>query len=337
MVRLRDIAAAAAVSQTTVSKVLNGKHLEIGITPLCAERVLAAAERLGYRPNRAARATASGRFNMIALLEVGDRGGIGQLPQGLLNGIESQCRELGLLTAFSAFHPDRANPGQIPAFLREAWADGFLVFGENDEATRLADFIRELRPPMIRVGVQDQTDCIYPDETDAARQAAERALEAGHTRIAYVQDTWKSMAVRQARKAGYEAAMKAAKLRPTTLELPGEYRRTELHPWEERTRIRQSFLRDPKRPDAVLVDSVEIAYPLLHEARGLGLRLPEDLAMVTFHDVVASALGPCITTMLIPCGEWGRSAVKLLQRRIETGKPQPPAPIQYKHVGGSTL
>lgn len=337
MVRLRDIAEAASVSQTTVSKVLNEKHLEIGITPACAARVLAVAERLGYRPNRAARATASGRFNMIALLEVGDRIGIGQLPQGLLNGIEAQCRELGLLTAFSALHPDRANPSQIPAFLRESWADGFLVFGENDEATRLAEFIRQLRPPMIRVGIQDEADCIYPNEADAARQATEHALNAGHQRIVYIQDAWKSTSVRQARHAGYETVMQGAGLRPETLELPGEYRRVEAHPWKERTQIRQAFLRDTARPTALLVDSVEIAYPLLHEAHGLGLRLPEELSMITFHDVVANALGPSISTMLIPCGEWGRSSVKLLQQRIESGKPLPPVALAYKYVGGDTL
>lgn len=337
MVTLRDIATKAAVSQTTVSKVLNGKYREVGITTDCATRVRAIADQLGYRPNRAARATASGRFNAIGILKVNGPIGLGQLPDGLLNGVEAAADTRGLQLSFSSVAPDFEASGKLPKVLRESWADGFLLFGDWDPTEQLAARVRQMGVPLVTVGVKGEVDCIYPDEADACRQAVECLLGAGHRRIGYVPDNHLPHYARVDRMAAFKAAMSGAGLTGEIVALPAERRRLEVRPWEEHAAQRRQFLQSPDRPTALVVDSVELAYPLLHDAHALGLRLPEDLALITFHDVVASALGMCINTIVLRCGEMGREAVRLLQWRILKGEPQPATSILYQYFGGHTV
>jgi DNA-binding LacI/PurR family transcriptional regulator len=337
MITLRDIAARAFVSQTTVSKVLNGKHREFGITSDCADRVKAIADQLGYRPNRAARATASGRFNTIGILKVNGPVGLGQLPDGLLNGVEAGAEKMGLQLSFSSVSPDFSVLGKLPKVLHEAWADGFLLFGDWDPTPQLAAKVREMMLPLVTVGIREDHDSIYADEADACRRAVECLLAAGHRRIGHVPDEHLPLDARSARRHAFAQTVTAAGLPDVVVNLPAERRRVEVRPWLERAQARREFLSASDRPTALVVDSVELAYPLLAEARAMGVRIPQDLALITFHDVVASALGICIDTMVLRYGDIGRKAVHLLQSRIDSGKPQSSMIVRYEYLGGHTV
>ncbi len=337
MVVLRDIAVKASVSVTTVSKVLNGKYADIGISDECASRVRSVARELGYRPNRAARATASGRFGMIALLETGCNVGLGQMPVGLLNGIESRSRELGLLTAFSAVRANECKGGEMPVFLRESWADGFLIFNGTGDSGILADYVSSLGYPTVCIGQHDHIDSIFPDEEGAAYRATCEVLSRGIRSPAYIQDNWTTSAVREAREKGYCRAVDAAGVKPRILMLPGEHRIVERQLPNEREKIRLAFLRSRSLPECVIADSVDIAYPLLHDAFSTGIKVPENLSFVVFHDVVANAFGPMIDTMLVRCGEWGRKAVDILVSKIENKEKCGSVKIEYEYVSGDTL
>lgn len=337
-VTLRDIANAAAVSPTTVSKVLNGKHHEARITVECAEHVRNIAMRLGYRRNVAARATATGRFDTLGLLKIEGKGlGLGQLPEGLLSGVERRATQRNQRLSFAVVPHDLATTRRVPMALRESWGDGVLVFGCWVIPDSLHQLLVQMKLPMVAVGIKQPRNAIYADEYGAARTATEHLLRLGHRRIAYVMDRHQVQWIRQDRLRGYEDAMTAAGLASQTLYLEPEFRRVQRHDYAPAMAERRAFLRNADRPSAVLADTIEVAYPLQHAAALEHLDDPRQFSMVTFHDVVANQLGPNITTMMLRTTELGEAAVDILLERVQQGGVGVEAKImEYELVEGHT-
>lgn len=343
-VTLRDIAEAAQVSLTTVSKVLNGKAVEARIGPECAQRVQRCAERLGYRQNAAAKATAMGRFDCLALVKVHGQGiGLGQLPEGLLNGIERRAAERGQRLSFLALPAegeadagaggdDHGDDEALPRAFRQAWADGLLLFAPWRLLPAARAAIERLALPAVRIGIEQSHDAVYADEGAAAREAVEHLLALGHRRIVYVPDPHLEAAAQRARADAYHAAMRAAGVTPRVVELPAQRRRVEVVPYAAGVAAREALLAGSERPTAVLLDSVELALPLQHVAARLGLELGRDLSLVTFHDVIANHLGPSLTTMLLHTDTLGVAAVDLLLERIAAGGRSRPAVVEHYHL-----
>lgn len=316
-ITLRHIASQASVSETTVSKVLNGKHVEARITPDCAKRVWDIANQLGYRTNVAAKATATGRFDTVGLLKVEGKGiGLGQLPEGLLSGIERQFSHERIRLNFTTIQPEECKDGRIPPALREAWGDGLLLFGCWEIPPSIAQAIQTMGLPYVSIGVQQPLDAVYTDEADAARQATEHLLSLGHKRIAYVPDNYLYAYAQKDRQMAYCDAMRHAGLSPMLIHLPAQHRAMEVHPFDEKHAQRVALLQAPDRPTAIIADTVDQAYPLLGAAWQVGLKVPDDLSLLTYHDVLASQLGPTITTMVIRTTEYGETAAKQLMKLI---------------------
>lgn len=337
-VTLRDIAMAADVSPTTASKVLNGKHHQARITTERAQHVLEVAARLGYRRNMAARATATGRFDTLGLLKVEGGGvGLGQLPEGLLTGVERQATRRGMRLSFASVPHDVLQRRRVPLALRESWGDGVLIFGCWEVPDVLRDLLVQMKLPMIAVGMRQPSDAIYADEYNAAVRATRYLLELGHRRIAYAMDRHQYEWVREDRRRGYADAMAEAGLPPQLVQLEPEFRRVERHDHQPALAARRSLLKGPSRPSAIITDSVEVAYPLQYAAAMEGLDDPKRLSLLTFHDVVAGQLGPNITTMLLRTAEVGEAAVELLLERIRlSGVHVTAKVVEYELVEGHT-
>lgn len=317
-ITLRHIATQAAVSETTVSKVLNGKHVEARITPDCAKRVWDVATKLGYRTNVAAKATATGRFDTVGLLKVEERGiGLGQLPEGLLTGIERQFTRERIRLNFTTIRDKDCADGQVPPALREAWGDGLLLFGCWELPANIHRLISEMKLPYVMIGVKQPTDSVYTDEFDAARLATEHLLSLGHKRIAYVPDHFLYAYAQRDRQQAYTQAMQQAGLTPCIVELPPQHRSMEVLPFDKNHAQRAALLTGVDRPTAIIADTVDQAYPILGAAWQVGLHVPKDLSLVTFHDVLASQLGPTITTILVHTAEYGQTAARQLMQLIQ--------------------
>jgi DNA-binding LacI/PurR family transcriptional regulator len=316
-ITLRHIASQASVSETTVSKVLNGKHIEARITPDCAKRVWDIANQLGYRTNVAAKATATGRFDTVGLLKVEGQGiGLGQLPEGLLTGIERQFSHESIRLNFTTIGHNDCNDGQIPPALREAWGDGLMLFGCWEIPLNIAKSIQAMGLPYVTLGVRQPLDAVFTDEFDAALKATEHLLSLGHKRIAYVPDNFLYAYALHDRQQAYTQAMQQAGLTPMIVNLPAQHRTMEVRAFDDKYAQRVALLTSPNRPTAIIADTVDQAYPLLGTAWQVGLKVPDDFSLLTFHDVLASQLGPTITTMLIKTAEYGETAAKLLLKLI---------------------
>jgi LacI family transcriptional regulator len=313
---LKQVAEHTQLSIPTVSEILNNKSNRLYRSET-RTRVFAMARQLGYRPNGYARSMRSGRFGAIALLQSSlERRSF--LPNSLLDSIGRELDEKDLrLTLASVSDEQLADQTFIPHILRTLSVDGLLINYNTGFPERLIDLVRRYRVPSIWINAKPGADCIYPDDVNAARQATQYLLELGHRDIAFVNYNYghhNDIPVHYSdydRVFGYAQAIQGAGLAPW--EIRGE---NFLEP-HERFAFSLQWLTLPKRPSAVITYTWENALPVVLAARSIGLRVPEDLSVVTFNDHITDELGMRIDTMVLPEAQMGRRAVDWLLEKIE--------------------
>ena len=333
-VTLYEIAKACEVSQPTVSRILNGsaRHSE-----QTRARVLATADRMGYRVNTAARNTASGRFNAFALLLSEDRAS-SLLPAGLLAGVQTQMHQLNLNLIVETFS-DAAltNPDRVPRLLTQLCADGLLVNYNAHIPAAMVALIERYRLPVTWLNSRHEHDCIYPDDRAAGETATRKLLELGHRRVAfldYITPNSPEVAHYSGldRFAGYAAAMKAAGLKPRRIGDQDTFYRGEM------IESLSATLRGEDRPTAVVCYRDADARGAVLAATACGLRVPSDLSLITFGAQPIEDIGPRVSFMRLPHETMGRRAVDMLQHRIDhPGDPLPPESVPFTFEQGQTL
>ena len=275
-----------------------------------ARRIQEIAERFQYRPNQAAKAVRTGRFGTIALvLPAGVAGG---LPAELLEGIlaETEARDVHLTIARAPILGSRP-----PRLWRERSADGLLLAGNVLAVPGL---------PAITIGVAAASDCVYPDEIAAGRQATSLLRRLGHKSIAFV-GLGGSPAV-ASRQAGYLEGLEG--LLPRIIEPEANDRFL----WARR------LLATPDRPSAVVCGATGDAVPLLLAAGELGVAVPQALSVVAIDtEAVDVHLGFTPTRIVVPFHALGRLSVGCLVERIEhPERSLPPVCVPYDLRDGGT-
>lgn len=328
-----QIAEACGVSQPTVSRVLGGSTRHSEAT---RDRVLAAAERLGYRVNTAARTTASGRFHAFALLLSEDQAS-SLLPAGVLRGIQQAMRERSLNLIVETFS-DAAltDPTRVPRLLTQLSSDGLLINYNAHIPTGMLELISRHHLPAVWINSQHTYDCVYPDDLAAARDATVALLERGHRRIAFAcfertSDNPQHYSVED-REGGCWRAMAERGLRPLLVGHAEQRAKGRI------VEVMREVLRHPDRPTAILAYSEMDAGASLAAAWLEGLRVPADLSIVTFAERAIDDLGPMLTTMKLPQSIVGRRAVEMLETKIQApGQSLPPVAVPFTFEQGQTL
>jgi LacI family transcriptional regulator, galactose operon repressor len=293
-VRLRDVAAAAGVDPSVVSRVLSG-DARLSIRPETRQRVLETAARLGYRPNTAARTLKTARTMAIGML-VPDLAN--QNYAAIAQGAEERASAAGytLLVAHGA-PTDRLIDlhGRI---------DGLLVGIATSETPRLGDFGGGIPALLVNRREPCGIPSVTVDDEAGAALATEHLLALGHRRIGHVAGPQNADTARR-RLRGFTNALAAAGIAVDPAQI-AETSFDEAGGHVAATRL----LRLEPRPTALLVANVRAAIGVLAAARRLGLGVPEDVSIVCFHDApFASYLDPPLTTVRLPLGEMGRQAV----------------------------
>lgn len=333
-VTLKRIAAHCGLSAQTVTCVLNGKaHL---FRPETRERVLAAARELGYRPNAAAKAIRSGRFDCIALV-LSPRSMESSLFGDFLDGVDRALAEAGLHLVHAPLPTDWNGADDGPKILGQRLADGLLVNYNAGIPPSVVDGIARTGLPAVWVNCQRSADCVHPDDLGAGRMATEHLLALGHRRIAYLDQAYGALTPEvhystRDRQTGYETAMRMAGLAPRVLRSA-----TPLSS-DRRLASALAWLRADDRPSAVVTYSPFDALPVMHAATALlRLSVPQDLSLVTIDDQPADHLGVAMTTVVIPRYELGREAVAMLLARIaQPRRAAKPRMLPCRLVAGHT-
>lgn len=316
----------AGYSRFTVSKALAGHP---SVPDQTRDRILRVARDLGYRPNAAAKAMKSGRFNNAALIYYApttERQMFVFPP--LLNGLNGELSRNDMHLTFSMF-TDRhmAKGADGIKVLRELMVDGLLVNYDSKYSRSLRKPIDRLNVPAVWVNDKLDHDCSRPDDLQAGRWAAQRLLSLGHRRIAL----WhrpideRSHYSSQDRIDGYRAAMADAGATARMFE-----HTSDSNPHRQADAAR--MLSGDDRPTAVITLGYDDAMALLLAASQLGLRVPDNLSIITI-DTRHSYQHVPIETVRIPFGATGESAVRLLLEKIaHPGRRFDPVVVPYTHL-----
>lgn len=325
-VTLKQVAEHAGVSLSTAAKVLRGQAREGRISDARASSIMSVAQKLNYRPHAAAVATATGRFNTISVVVGGTEKnpGFGWMPMSLMSGISHASRARNLMLSVAELSDELLTDGsQAPQLLRQWSTDGLLVNYLVHWPPRLAEMVKQYRIPSVWLNVKREHDCVHPDDLAAGRLATERLLSLGHRKVGYV--GWHSEGGHYSehdRFTAYEATMRAAGLEPRSVLL------SQADVDERPLHIGPRWLEALGMPTAVVVYKEMDATRLQVGAAQMGLRVPEDLSIVTFVDEWSRSMdGMPFTAVKIPFSGMGRQAVELLAEKIERRSPLPAAVI----------
>ena len=310
---IKDVAQAAGVSVTTVSHVLNDVAYA-RVSPETKEKVRAAAEQLGYGPNRLAQALRTQRTGMLGLLSED----IATTPHAgrIILGADEAARARGynlMIINTSASASLESRTADVQALL-ERRVDGILYATMYHRSVELPANLGSLPSVLVdSVSEDGNITAVVPGEEGGARTAVSALLDAGHTRIGFLNNTDDVPATRLRLK-GFRSTLSEAGLDGGAA--PVESAASEVQGGYE-TAMRMLDRGD--RPTALFCYNDRMAMGAYRAAAELGLRIPEDLSVVGFDDqqLIAANLHPGLTTVALPHYEMGAWATEQLINAIE--------------------
>ena len=314
---MATLAVHLGLSRATVTHVLNGRADEQRIRPETQRRVLEAAKEMGYRPNASARAVRAGRFGSVALIQslLG-----AYLPGDLLYGVTQAIAEKNLHLVLTQV-PDGVigDESYLPHTMRELSVDGALINRHMGFPLPFLEQIHRLRIPAVSLNVQQEFDCVHPDEVMGGRLATEFLLRLGHERIAYVETSVSEEPhfSKHDRRAGYEQAMASAGRPPRVHQIPGSWRIAGQPDVDARVEAALTLLTGPGRPTAVVAYELAEAMAVVNAAHHLGLQIPKDLSIIQFHHWIDDRFFLPFHTVYNAMAEVGAGAVGMLIDKIE--------------------
>jgi DNA-binding LacI/PurR family transcriptional regulator len=304
--RLDDVATEAGVSPATVSLVLRDIP---GPSATTRERVLAAATRLGYRPDRAASALASRRSRLIGVVLDINNTFHAQLVEDIHEAADRHGYDLVLSTVTRSRDETRA-----VETLLDSRCEALVLLGPDAPATRLTALGRQV--PVVVVGrplASNGIDVVRAADDEGVAQAVEYLAGLGHRRIAYVDGGPGPIA--DLRRRGYQRAMRHHELGDQVQVIEGG------HTEESGARAAPTVLRSNPRPTAVLAFNDRCAMGLIDTLVRAGVDVPGAISVVGYDDSPIARLGHIdLTTVSQNPGELTEHAVAAVVDRLDNGR-----------------
>jgi LacI family transcriptional regulator len=315
---LMEVARRCAVSESTVSRVLNkSKHGRFSVSAEVQARILQVARELNYRPSIAARNLAVNKTNLVAVLGIGGfwSDQVGPVEEAV--GAMAKTLDGAGYDICVQFMSLRYGPYELPP-LR---VDGVVAVGPS--SVNDIRHLEESDVPYVSVnGVAGERGLqVVPDDAGGTHAALKHLVDFGHRRIAYldhpsVTASHPSVFVRREefKRAAGELGFESPSL--TVSRLPSDA------PWDSYYQpfLEETFLRG--RASAVLAYSHFGALSLLRKAHDMGLSVPRDFSLVCFNNEPVTRMSiPSITAVDVPSIPMGEAAAKLLLARMKGEEP----------------
>ena len=300
MSTIREVSKRANVSVSTVSRVINGT------TPVADEtrqRVLEAIEALDYRPNTFARGLATNR-SYGAGVTVNEL--FSPYYGAVLEGVEDAVESAGMHLVVSSGHARASSEREAIQFLLDRRVDFLIVQIEALGNEELLDLVEATDTPVIVFGrwvPELDNRCVWLDNEQGGRLATQHLLDHGHKRIGHIAGPLSYPDSRD-RLHGYRQTLHEAGIR-----------------YDERFVVESDFQEEggavaaqrlPERDlgvTAMFVANDQMAAGVLRAVRAAGLRVPHDISLVGYDDVLlARYLNPELTTIRQPLQAMGRAA-----------------------------
>lgn len=317
-----DVARLAGVSQSAVSRVFTPGA---SASKRTVEKVRAAAEELGYRPDPLARAMITGRTRIIGLVVAYLENQFYPLAMEQLSRA-LQARGYHILVFMAGNAPEQVS--DVVQTLIDYRVEGIITASvsiSNDLTSRLVshgipvvNFNRGQDDPSL-------TD-ITSNNTAGAHAATRFLIAAGHRRIAHVMG-WQGSSTGRDRATGFRQAMADAGLEPFAM-IDGMYDR------ETASRVTLDLFLEGGGPDAIFVGNDHMAFAVMDTLRDrLGLRVPDQVSVIGYDDVPMAAWPAyALTTIHQPVEQMVTATVTAILNRIAA-----PEPAQKIRIDGSLV
>ncbi|MBG6056049.1 LacI family transcriptional regulator [Salinibacterium sp. CAN_S4] len=306
-VGIRDVAELAGVSVTTVSHVLNDTP-QMRIAADTRTRVREAAKTLGYGPNRVAQALRTNRSGLIGLLseEIATTPHAGRIILGAQNAAREH--DLTLVIINTERESENSHKDDVQALL-DRQVEALLYATMYHRQVSLPPNLQGL--PAVLIDSTDRAGivpAVVPDEVGGAVAAVTHLVEAGHRRIAFLNNDDDVPATHE-RLIGYKQVLREHGI-PLDESLIVQSPSETLPGYE----LAREILARPDRPTALFCYNDRMAMGAYRAASERGLDIPTDLSIVGFdnQELIAANLFPGLTTVALPHYEMGAWAVETL-------------------------
>lgn len=309
-VNLKQLARELNLSVSTVSRALRDSW-EIS-TPT-KQRVFDLAKKMNFQPNPYASSLRKHRSRTIAVVIPEVANNFFALA---IKGIETVAREKGYHVLIYLTNEEVAAEVAIASSLQSGRVDGVILsLCSSTQDTRHLAELQQRNIPLVffdRVSDGIAAPMVMTNDHESGFIATEHLIRAGCRRVAHLTISM-SLSISHKRQQGYVDGLR-------------RYDR----PWDpdmvihcgsnegENYRMIEELLQSEKRPDGVFASVEKLAVQVYHVCRALGLRIPEDVKVISFSNLVtASLLNPSLTTIAQPAYDMGKEAATILFRRLE--------------------
>ena len=310
MTNIKVVAELAGVSATTVSRVLSGKSYVSDDTRM---RVMDAIQKTGYSPNVMAKGLKMGRTNTIVLM----------LPdiQNLIfpmitRGVEDAARQKNYTVILCNTDENSGVEKDYITAMKSRLVDGFIVSSILPNSIHIRNLRAEGFPLVLmnRYYAQDEgkIDIVAIDNYKAAYNGVRYLIGTGHKKIALALGR-ENLYLYTERYRGYREALLDNHI-----------------PYNENLVMReatgsssfysmvQALMNSEDRPDAIFATSDPKAFVILHALHEMGIRIPEDVSVLSFDNVTLSAMmEPPLSTVALPFYDIGVRATNNLIHQIQ--------------------
>jgi len=301
---IKDIARAAGISHSTVSRALNDSTL---VNAETKARVRRLAQEMGYSPDAAARSLVSGRTRTVGVVvtTIAD-----PFVAVVVEGIERTAYACGYSLILAASHNEPQREIAAVEMLRSKRVDSVIVTSSRVGALH-QERLGSAGVPVILLNSHSQQQMpnaysVRVDDVHGGRLATEYLIGLGHRRIAHVAGL-KGHSDSNDRLNGYRSALASAGIAfDPAYVISGTGR------LDGGREALPALLALPERPSAVFCYNDMTAIGLLSAARDAGVAVPRDLAVIGFDDILwAAHVTPALTTVAQPMFELGERAMNM--------------------------
>lgn len=327
-VTMKEIAAAAGVSQSTISRVLNERSAAVPISETTKQRILAVAAELGYRPNPLARALRGGGTALLGVI-------VRAIGDPFLSNV---VQEVVTASQRRGYNVVLAQAGESRGLLETRHCDALMLLGDVHAEEQLVRELEAARLPMVGLCRGPRGALVATVNVDnrlGTRLAMDHLRELGHRRIAFAQASW----IGESRDRGTEYL---AYMEALGEPVPRGYLCDTPNDHQGGARVIERLVELSPRPTALVCSTDVIALGALHGAAAQGVAVPDDLSIVGFDDIgPAEFTVPALTTVRQPVADMVAHALELAlgppagepASSAELTRPVPPKLIVRRSCG----
>lgn len=291
-VTIKDIAADAGVSVSTVSRVMNDSK---SVSEELKQRVMDSINKFHFRPNAAARSLVTKNTGLVAVLEADVRNPITAIH---LKQISSVCMEHNKVVIVCDYDFDQDKALLLLDNMMERNIDG-LIFQGVHLTEKIMKKLQRFSCPVVlgNQGPPENVPCEFTtvtvDSYHAAKDVTKFLISEGHRRIAYVGGSQEDYTNGTLRLRGFLDGMKEAKL-----PVPDSYIYQEAFSTEAGERgMNQIYENNLELPTAVVTGSDIIAVGVIRCLKSHNLKVPDDISVVGFDDSLSDIYEPLLSTV----------------------------------------